>query len=512
MAKPKPEMPFGTHAGRALSDLITQTLLKTKGAALPAELEAKRRHLEQIMDDWEGGMGAFVTSLFEGIEDSDSVPPAFQKILERAGSPTNQIDFLINVIAAIGGAFGAIVQLGSIYWRADMQQFNAEHNTVPLSPADCADAVERNLMTPSDGFVEAIKSGISGYAFERMIWLSGEPPGLADMLRLWRRGQLDENTLDKMIAFSRVKTEWTDYVKELATEVLSGTDIVEAYIKNLIPKGEAEARWYEAGGRPQDFDLAQETAGEAIGIASAGRLFNHHLITQAEFDGIVAYSRVNPKWQRIAELQRHEYLSVFQITNALKAGTATAAQGTEWLLADGYPQDQVAALVAGAASGAAGKAKQVTEAMIIDTYEAGLLDKAKAVAQLEKIGYHADAAAVILEAYDARKILQVTAQGVTVIRKAVLSGHISKSVASAELDSLGIDSVMRDHYLALWAIEARDQVKDLTMAEIGSMFKKGIVSEAWAVKQWIRMGYSSANAQLLAYEYGAALPDGKAVV
>jgi hypothetical protein len=478
---------------------------------MPAELEAKRRHLEQIMDDWEGGLGAFVVSLFEGIENDEAVPAALQKILDRAGSPKNQIDFLVNFVAALGGAFGAIVQIGSIWWRADMQQYNQSRNNVPLSPADAADAVERNILLNEIGYNEATKAGLSDLAWSTMVELSGEPPGLESMLRLWRRGDLDLGTLEQMIAFSRVKTEWTQYVEALATDVLSGTDIVEAYIKGLIPRGEAEQRWYEAGGRPQDFDLAQLAAGEAIGIVSAGRLYDHNLITHDEFAGIVAYSRINPKWEKIAELQRLQFLSVFQIVQALKAGSATAQQATEWLLADGYPHDQVAALVAGAASGAATKAKTVTEAMILDTYEAGLLPKAGAVAQLEKIGYHADAAAVILESYDARKILQVTAQGVTAVRKAFLAKNISKAQASNDLDALGIDSVMRDHYLALWAIEMQDQIKSLTMAEIGSLFKKGIVTEGWAVKQWIRMGYSSANAQLLAYEYGAQLPDGKPV-
>lgn len=507
MSKPKAQVPIGTHAGRALTDIITNTIIKTRAAVAPAESEERRRHIEGMMDDWEGGIGQFVVDLFEGIDGKGGIPQPLQAMLDRAGTPENQFDFILNLLVALAGSFTAIFQLGQIYWRGYEAQFNAIHTTQPLSPADLADAVERAIMSQGDGAAEAAQSGINSDRFNTLVELTGEPPGVIDMVKLWRQGRLDEDTLDKMIAYSRIRLEWLDQTKLLAYDVLSGADAIEARVKGVIGDSEAETMWKQAGGLPSQYGVALDSAGEAIGVVEAGNLYNHGLITEADFKAVIAYSRINPKFEAISELQRFHFLSPFQVHQAVAAGAIDTATAVQWMVEDGYPEEQAKAFAQAGGSTKAAKTKQVALGVVVDNYEAGLITQAQAMAQLANLGYTQAESETELLAYDARKLLTIKQSGVTSIRKAYLADVFTRNQASTELDALGIGSNIRDHYLTLWDIEAKSEFKQLTAAQLGDLYKVGVISLDYVIARWEAMGYSQDDAALLSYKYGNPVPN-----
>lgn len=512
MTKPQTPTPLGPHAGRMIVNLIAQTVAKSRGATIPAEMEHKRRMIEGMMDSWEGGIGEFAHEILAPMGQAPASPRWVTKMLVRAHKPQRQIDFILNLLVGLLGAAGVLFGAGRIVWQNLINDLYKDNQYVPLSPPDAADAVERNILTDAQGHGWAAQSGISEQVFELMVRLTGEPPGIVDMLRLWRRGDLDESLLDTMIAYSRIRTEWTPYVKKLAYDVLPAADVVDAYIKGHISEQEAESMYAAAGGKPSDFGLAALTAGSPIGVVEAAKLYNHGLISHADFRSVILSSRINPQFESMAELLHLNYLSAFQIETAVKAGTVSAKTASEWLIQDGYPADQVAALVSGSVATKVTKVKEAAESLILDSYEAGLLTKTQTVEQLEAIGYDPKAIPVILGSYDARRIITLTNQGVGVVRKSYLANRLTDAQAKTELDSLGVDPTLRDHYVTLWAIERQATGKSFTKAEVGDMLKKGIVTDKWAVSEWVSMGYSTAQAMLLGYYYGQPLPGNGPVV
>lgn len=506
MSKTKAQVPIGTHAGRALTDIITNTIIKTRAAVAPAESEEKRRHIEGMMEDWEVDLGEFVGKLITGGENPGNLPGPLQEIIDRAIGPTHQIDFIVNLVAAFGGVLGALMQLGSIYWRDLEQNFNTQHQNVVLSPADLADGVERNIIDGQTAANEAAKSGVGGQVLQWMIDLTGEPPGVIDMVKLWRQGRLDEHTLNKMIEYSRIRLEWTEQTKLLAYDVLSGADAIEARVKGVVNDGTAQKMWQQAGGLSDQYQIALDSAGEAIGVVEAGNLYNHGLISEDDFKAVIAYSRINPRFEPISELQRFHWLSPFQVHQALAAGAIDAATAVKWMMEDGYPEDQAKAFAQSGGTTKAAKTKQVALSVVVDNYEAGLITQAQAMTQLGNLGYTSDEAETELLAYDARKLLTIKASGITSIRKAYLADVLTRNQASSQLDSLGIDSTIRDHYLTLWDIEAKSEFKQLTAAQLGDMYKNGIISLDYVMARWEAMGYSQDDAALLSYRYGNALP------
>jgi len=389
-----------------------------------------------------------------------------------------------------------------------INELNAKDPEVPLSPADAADMVERNIIDQQYGRDTAAKSGLDNAAFDLLVLDTGEPPGLEQMLTLWNRKLLDDETLERMIAYSRVRTEWTGYVKDLAHETMSSADAIEAALKGVLPESDAKDLYVMAGGLDDQWDTLLATAGNPIGVEQALTLWNHGLITHDQVEKVILHSRINPAFESMAELLHFKYIPAFQISAMLKEGTVTAQQATEWLLAQGYPADQVAGFVAAGTSTKVATAKALSEAQITEAYDAGFLSVAQADAELQALGYQASETAFILDLYDYKRKLSMAQAAIGQIRKTFLAGRITPEQAGVDLDGLGVDPIAKAAYLQIWEVEAKVELKSLTASEIGNSYKAGGYSDAQALAAVEALGYTALDAQLFLVYYGMAPPEG----
>ena len=412
---------------------------------------------------------------------------------------------ILGVIALIWQLVSKVV---NVLIQPLINELNQHDPQVPISPADAADMVERNIIDAQEGRLTAAKSGIDNAAFDLLVLDTGEPPGLEQMLTLWNRGLLDEQTLDRMIAYSRVRTEWTDHVKALAHETMSSADAIEAALKGVLPQGQARALYVAAGGLDDQWDTLLATAGNPIGVEQALTLWNHGLISHEQVEQVILHSRINPAFEGIAELLHFKFIPAFQIAEMLKAGAVTGAQATSWLLAQGYPADQVAGFVAMGSATKVVKAKALSESQITEAFDAGILNRAQADAELQSLGYEAAETDFILDLYDYRRKLSMAQSAIGQVRKVFLAGRIDAAQAGLDLDGLGVDPTAKAAYLAIWEVEKGVELKELTASQIGDIYKAGVFSDAQAIDRLEQLGYSSLDAQLLLTHYGGPTPAG----
>jgi hypothetical protein len=412
---------------------------------------------------------------------------------------------ILGVIALIWQLVSRVV---NVLIQPLINELNLKDPQVPISPADAADMVERAIISRDDGRTTAAKSGIDNAAFDLLVLDTGEPPGLEQMLSLWNRGLLPEDKLDTMIAYSRVRLEWGEYVKLLAHQTMSSADAIEAVLKGVLPEAEGRTLYGRAGGLDDQWDTLLATAGNPIGVEQALNLWNHHLISEAEVQKVILHSRINPQFEGIAELMHFRYIPAFQIARMVSTGAITAAQATDWLLAQGYPADQVAGFVTAETSTKVAKTKTLTEAQITEAYDAGILSAADADAELQGIGYEATETAFILALYDYKRKLSMAQSAIGQVRKIFLAGRITKEQASVDLDGLQVDPTARDYYLQIWEVEATVELKSLTAGEIGNSYKAGGYSDAQALAAVEALGYTATDANLFLVYYGMAPPTG----
>lgn len=413
---------------------------------------------------------------------------------------------LVDALGLLSGLLEAVKQAGAIEAAPLINAINAQFTPFVLPPAVVADMVERGIMSEGEGAAEAAQSGINAGRFAKMVQDTGEPPGINEMLRLYREGRLSEGLLDTMVAYSRIKTEWTEQVKLLATASMSAADAIDGTLKGVLSASEGADLFTKGGGMPDQFATLLDIAGNPIGVEQALTLLNHGLIDQGQVKQVILHSRVNPIFEPMAELLRYKFLAPMEIERILKAGGTTQAQASEWLSQDGLPSDQAAALAYAAAQGTAAKVHDATEAQVVSLYESRFITLAEAEAMLTHIGLPPAVQSYILELADAKKALTQVTKAVSAVQKGYLAGQVTDNEVKTDLGALGVPSTAVDAYLVDWAIEKRLQFKELTPAQVGGLYKKGVVTAEYALARWSSMGYSPIDAQLLLADYGGPVP------
>lgn len=418
------------------------------------------------------------------------------------------VDRLVSPISALMGILDLVREEGRIEAQRFLNQAHKDYQDVPLDPATLADMVERQIVEMADAIPEAAMSSINKERFELMVKLTGEPPGLMQMVDLWRRGLLPTEILDRMIAYSRVRTEWTPYIKLLAHETMSQADALTAAVKGVVDPAEAEALFVKAGGLAEQFKTLLDTTGDAIGVQQVEHLWLHHMATADDVKRVILHSRINPAFEPLAAQLYHRYLTGFQIKLIVAAGGATPAQATKWLMEEGYPADQAAAFTKAVGHGGAQKVHDISEAQTLELYQSHFIGVEDAKVILTHLGYPAEVQTYLLEITDARRALAAINQAVTYVRKAYLASRINDDEARTELGALEVPDRAMTEYLAAWKIERLTEFKTFTPTQIGAAVKKGFITHADALARWKAQGFDDADAAIWLAEHGGPPPPG----
>ena len=498
----------GGGIGRALSRLLGDTIIHASAATSDHAQSARIRANSAFAEAAESHYAPILRELLGDLLTRDDLPDQWRSLFAHMVEPGAQFDVLLQFIGLISAAFVGLFTLGSAELQPLVNQLRSDYPAVPLTPADLADMVERNIVGLDWAEGEAAKSGISPERFALMVKDTGEPYGVDQALSLLRRGLISEERFAEVLYYSRVRNEFLPDVLQLAHETMTAGDAVELALKQITDDATARDLFVRAGGLASQFDLLVAASGNPIGPEAAVHLWQHGKIDDAQLQQVIAHSRINPIFYDLAKLTGLKWLSVIQVELALKNGTVQPEAAAQWLAQDGYPPDQIAAFVEAAAASKTAAHKALTEAQITELYETGVLTHDQAGAELVALGYQPGEVDYILAIYQQRRLLAMAQAAVTQVRKAYLANRIDKNTAGTDLDALGIDHTARDHYLTIWEIERTTELRELSMAQIGAAFKKGFMSDSDALARWETMGYDRADAGILLALYGGPPPPG----
>jgi hypothetical protein len=405
-------------------------------------------------------------------------------------------------IALVAMAYQVVSQLVQVFIRPIINHLNALDPDVALSPADAADGVIRGRWDSGTAYGQAASWGVSSTVFDMMVALVGEPPPLDEMRALWKRGVIDEATVEEMFKFSRAVDDFFPQWLLAAEETMSTADAIVCALKGVIPADSARVLFGQAGGMDEQWQWLLDATGDAIGVTEAAMLFNHQLITADQLKQVILHSRINPIFEPMAVLQRFHYLQVFQIAEALKNGTATPDQATSWMSQEGYPADQIAAFVGSASAAATGKAKNLAESQVTALYEAGAITGPQATAELADLGYQETEAQFILAVHDAQNAVRMTNAVVTKVRRDYVQGGSDAGEAASQLRELGFSESSIKQYQQLWDVEKSTTVKELTTSELGAAARQGAMTWTQLQTKLEDNGYSPEDAAILVFHYG----------
>jgi hypothetical protein len=378
-----------------------------------------------------------------------------------------------------------------------------EHIGVP----DAALAVLRGHLTEAEGEAIAAFSGVTPEDFKTIIYNTGEPPGLMQMLEGLRRGFISDSELQKGIRQSRVRDEWIPLVEKLRFSPASPADAVNAVVQGHLPEDTAKqiAEW--GGLRPEDFGWLVENAGNPMSNMQAIELWNRGVISQQRVEEAIREGRTKDKYIPNMLNLRVKIPPPFEVVKMVSTGGVSPSRGAELLHHSGYESDVVTGLVHAATSEQATKAKALAQSQVEELYEELAISEAEALQHLRVLGVSEANGRLILKVADLKRERKLNDAAMTPIKTQYTARHIDEVEASTYLDKLGVPSGQRDLYLSLWTIERASKREVLTPAQVVSANRLGLIPDAAAEQRLVDHGYSLEDARiLLDSEKGRTVP------
>ena len=377
-----------------------------------------------------------------------------------------------------------------------------------LSIADLALGTLRGDISYDDALAYAQMLGWVKDDFDRFVYNTGEPPGIMQMLELYRRGKIGEKELERAILQSRVRNEWIPAILDLRYSPMSAADAIQATVQNHVSYDEGKQLATVAGLEPEQFDTLYQTAGEPLSRTEMSELYNRGEATLAELKQAMRESRLKNKYINQATKLARRLIPYRTINTILAHGVRDHEWGIKYLMDLGYTHDDASALVSTSTSAKTAHIKQLTEAQIVTLYEAKAISETEAEKQLGDFGYAPHEAAFVLDYAKARRALSEQSKAITFLRTGYMNHRITITEASAAMDKIGIPHDQRDQLKTDWEIERSTQVKVLTEPQITAAVKEGVVQFADAQAKLVEMGYDNNDAKVLLATALKGIPTG----
>lgn len=387
------------------------------------------------------------------------------------------------------------LQYGGIpeYWWPALKELRQEI----LTPADWALAALRGAVSEADALAGAAQWGISADSFNTLMLNTGEPPGLMQLLEAYRRGFIDQPTLELGIRQSRVRDQWIPTIEALRYVPMSTANAANAVVRGYLSDAQGADIAQQNGLEPDHWQYVLESNGRPPSHEQLATLYLRGIITQAQFEQGIRESDIKDKYiQDVFDL-RVKFLPLFEARTLLNAGEITGATFSEQLLVQGYEQSVIDEILAAAGTGKKATAKHLTASDYTDLYTDGILNRADTITGLESIGYNASDANSILDIADAKVTNAIVKQQVSNVREQFNRYKLTQAEALSELQTIGLQTAQANQLVAAWDAVRPDGTRSLTEAQILKAAKDGYITTDDAHNRLRGLGLSDTDATLL---------------
>lgn len=358
---------------------------------------------------------------------------------------------------------------------------------VILSPPDAALAVLRGNMSQAEGEAIAAANGVSSTDFGVLIGNTGEPPAMEEMLMLWRRGKISTATLDRAIRQSRVRDEWIPAIHDLATQPPSTAEVLEALVQGEISTAAAEKRYAEAGGDPTYFETAWRTRANSPSPVQLSEMANRGIIPwSGTGPGAVSFEQgvLEGRW-------KDKYLGAFrqlaayippprEISTLVREGGLTEDQAMAYWRDHGMSAELAHTYWLAAHHTRTATLHELAAGEIDRLYFDQAVTRTEALKMLEGINWSEHDASYRLDLVDLKRERGYLEKAISRVSALYIGHKITRNQAAKALADLEVASGQAEHLIKIWDLEAADNVKTLTAAEIvaGWFYKRFTAAEA----------------------------------
>ena len=345
-----------------------------------------------------------------------------------------------------------------------------------LSPADLALASLRGIITDADARVLALKTGLAADDFEVIVGNTGEPPGLMQLLEAYRRGFIDQATLERGIRQSRVRDEWIPMVEKLRYSPMSVADAARAVVENYMPADQGAAIAQENGLQPDHWPLILESWGRPLAVGEMLTLMHRGQATVDQVKQALRESDIKDKYIDQAVQLGRRLIPERQVVSMIDHSVINHDQGVALLKEWGYTDADATAMVNLGTAQHVGSHHTLSKGDTLAMYTDALINRQEATKYLVALGYTDALAGQMLDLADYKQkaaLVKVTMRGI----EAQLKAHqIDTSQATDDLIKAGLDHTQATVYVDEWVQSRKVATRTLTEAQVIKAVKDGVIS------------------------------------
>ena len=444
----------------------------------------------QVLDAHEEEMRPIVAGVFRSLADVETLPDEMRQSFARLADPEHFAQasiLLVGIYPIVSGFIGAAIapytqDIANLAWH--------DHPSAVLSPAELALALLRSEVGADWAANEARKSGLHPDSFAILETITGEPPGIMQLLELYRRDLIDDARLVRGILQSRVRNEWVDAVRDLRYAPPTPGEVVMGVVKGHLADADGAKLFAEGGIDPKHYEWVRDTAGRPPGTVEMLQLLNRRQIDEGMFGDAVRQSDVQNRWiPQLLEL-RWYVPPPRSVVNMLHQGAVTDARAAELLAEHGVRPEDIPLYIAEGHHSRATATKGESVAQVRSEYDAGMIDEPTAVAAIEAHGYTPDEAARLIDLTNRQRVKRARDSAVSHLHTLFVHHKLAQSDLSNELDRLGVQSTVRDDLVRLWLLERDATVSHLTTAQNLGAWRRGVMTSAELETRLVALGYS----------------------
>lgn len=366
----------------------------------------------------------------------------------------------------------------------------------PLTPQEAADAVNRDLMTLSEGRQTAHAVGMTEKDFDRLVGLGGMPLSPQELGDAYRRGIIDKDRFNRGIIQGPIRKEWFDVLEKLQYQRMTTVDAADAVNQGHLSLDEGKRVAHENGLVADDFAVLIETAGAPPGIEFATEALNRGLITEAQFREMFLESRIKNRYLPLMLQMRTRLIPQETVRLLYRNGVYSREDTLRTLMAHGFSPADAASLLALEETRQDETTKELTRAQIVDMYDQQILTDSEARGLLESLGYTEANVGLMMALADIKRTQRYVNAAITRVRSAYLTGKIDENEVSLQLDALQVAPNQRDELISIWEIDKLTVSKTLTPAQIRQALRKDLIGEEEAVTRLLAQGYDETDARI----------------
>lgn len=370
-----------------------------------------------------------------------------------------------------------------------------------LAGADIALALLRGNIDATAAQALADKQGITPDVLRILQDNTGEPPGIIDMVGLWRRGLIPEERLVRAILQSRVRNEWVPDIKLLAIQPPTQEEVLQALVQGEVTQQEAQKRFAEAGGDPSWFTPAWQTRANAPSPEQAASMAHRGIIPWDGTGGsVVSFAQAfrEGRWKdKYAPAFRA--LSTYlppprEVTTLAREGAVTEAQAERLWEEHGLTPELAHTYWISAHFQRTSTVHELARTEIVTLYFDQAITRERALAMLEQERWPPADAEWILDIADLRRARAAHEAAVKRVTALYVAYKIPRQVASETLHNLDVPTDQAEQILLFAELERAANVKTLTAAEIEDAWFYNVFTPQEAIQALEQIGYTPLDA------------------